>query len=101
MLEPKENTRDIEVTDDEYDEFLDYRYGYFTIGYIKFDASRILSELDPIAYSCGKSDYEDSLESETVWECPICGTEFDDDDAARYCCQTDDEEIDEEAEEID
>ncbi len=31
------------------------------IGYIEFEASRVLEELDPIAYSCGLDDYYDSL----------------------------------------
>lgn len=97
MLDAKGYSRSIEISDEEYDEFLDDAYGYFTIGYIKFDASRILQELDPIAYSCGKSDYEDSLGDEDYWECPICGREFEEteEEQAKYCCQEEFDEDDE------
>jgi hypothetical protein len=44
-----------------YDNFLDECSGIIEIGYIKFDASRILKELDPIAYKCGLSDYYNYL----------------------------------------
>lgn len=53
---------EIDKSEEEYDEWLDSLYEPYEIGYIKFSASRILSELDPIAYNCGKSDYEDTLD---------------------------------------
>ena len=96
MLEAKKYSRPREVSDEEYDEFLDDCYGPFEIGGIKFYASRVLAELDPIAYSCGKYDYEDGLGEEDCWECPICGKEFEEDeeDEAKYCCQEETEEED-------
>ncbi|EOK9195622.1 hypothetical protein PST17_RS13950 [Escherichia coli] len=50
--------------DDKYDEWLDEIYGEIMIGNISFLPSRILKELDPIAYRCGFSDYIDSLDIE-------------------------------------
>ena len=50
--------------DDKYDEWLDEIHGEIMIGCISFLPSRILSELDPIAYRCGFSDYIDSLDIE-------------------------------------
>jgi len=40
-----------------YDELLDECYGEIKIGNITFDPSRVLKELDPIAYDCGLYDY--------------------------------------------
>lgn len=48
--------------DENYDEWLDEIYGEIMIGNISFLPSRILKELDPIAYRCGFSDYIDSLD---------------------------------------
>jgi DNA repair exonuclease SbcCD ATPase subunit len=48
--------------DDEYSKWIDEIYTPYCIGYMTFDASRILKELDPIAYNCGFSDYIDSLD---------------------------------------
>jgi hypothetical protein len=45
---------------DMYDEMLDECNDEIKIGYITFSPSRVLSELDPIAYSCGFSDWLDS-----------------------------------------
>lgn len=45
---------------DAYDEMLDDCYGSFMGMY----ASRILEECDPIAYSCGLSDYVDGMDIE-------------------------------------
>ena len=51
--------------DENYDEWLDeIFYGEIMIGNISFLPSRILKELDPIAYRCGFSDYIDSLDIE-------------------------------------
>ncbi|MCT7478222.1 gas vesicle protein GvpG, partial [Escherichia coli] len=41
--------------DENYDDWLDEIYGEIMIGNISFLPSRILKELDPIAYRCGFS----------------------------------------------
>ena len=83
ILEPKE----IEVelySEEDYDEMLNESYGMIEIGYINFLPSYVLSELDPIAYSVGFSEYQ---EYEIKYECPICGSTCDDYDTAKWCCQ--------------
>jgi len=49
------------ITDEEmherYDDWLDELDGPINVGGLTFDASRILKELDPIAYRCGLGDY--------------------------------------------
>ena len=47
-----------------YDDMLNDVYGPVKIGYLEFDPSEILRELDPIAYRCGLADYESELEEE-------------------------------------
>jgi len=42
--------------------------GDVQIGYITFSKSRILEELDPVAYNCGLSDFYDSLHEEYFCE---------------------------------
>lgn len=42
-----------------YDAFLD-EYGPVVIDGITFDRSRIMKQLDPIAYRCGVNDYTDA-----------------------------------------
>jgi len=80
--EPKEI--EVETIDeDQYDEMLDEQ-GPVKIGNLEFSPSRILYELDPIAYSCGLSDIQ---EYETKYECPECEELHDDIDEARECCQ--------------
>ena len=54
----------MEVTYEMYDEFLDEIYGEIKIGYLTFNASDIVKELDPIAYQTGFSDYEDMMAEE-------------------------------------
>tara|TARA_Y100000589_G_C27124643_1_gene617977 strand:- start:59 stop:265 length:207 start_codon:yes stop_codon:yes gene_type:complete len=57
-----------EMSDDDlkeqYDELLDEIYGEVKLGNLTFSPSRIIRELDPIAYRTGLSEYEDSLRDE-------------------------------------
>ena len=88
ILEPKE----IEVelySEEDYDEMLNEYYGMIKIGYIRFLPSYILSELDPIAYRVGFSEYQ---EYETRYECPICGAESDNYETSKWCCQEESED---------
>ena len=73
-----------EVSEDEFDDFIDECEEVITIFGMKFNPSRILKELDPIAYRCSKSDYESTLD--TQYECPICGQVHDFEDDALDCC---------------
>jgi hypothetical protein len=56
------------ITEEELEEKLaesiDESYPEVEIGYLKFSASRILKELDPIAWRIELTEYADMLESE-------------------------------------
>lgn len=62
--EKVESDLDIIDIDSRYDEMLDEVHDTVRIGCCTFDPSRILSELDPIAYRCGLSDFVDAEESD-------------------------------------
>ena len=49
-------------SDDEYDEMLDDVYGDVEICGMNYSSSQALKELDPIAYRCGKGDYESNYD---------------------------------------
>jgi len=48
-----------------YDEMLNEANGSFEIGYLSFDASRVLRKVDPIAYRVGFFDWADAEGIET------------------------------------
>ena len=67
---------------------LDDTYGTVSFGDFSFEPSRILEELDPIAFRDGLSNAEEDLqEYETQYVCPVCNSHHDDEDEATYCCQ--------------
>jgi len=59
------------ITEDEanerYDEMLDECYPVVKVGSLTFYPSRIVSELDPIAYDIGLSEYYDSLAEDDIY----------------------------------
>ena len=75
-------------TEEDYDNMLDECYPEVCMGSLSWSPSYVLKELDPIAYNCGFSDFQ---EYETVYKCPICEEEHEDEDEALYCCQEDEE----------
>jgi len=83
--------KEVEITEAEYDEVLEEIYGKSVLVCgMDMYPPRVLKEMDPIAYRCGKGDYEDSLDR--VWECDECGEEYKDEDEAEECCKEDEEE---------
>ena len=52
-----------------YDEMLDECYSFASVGgpFASMSPSRVLAEVDPVAYRCGKNDWEDA-ESRDRWE---------------------------------
>ena len=77
---------EIEVyTEDDYDNMLDECYPDTQIAGMTYSTSYALKELDPIAYRCGFSDYQ---EYKTVYKCPICGEEHEEEEEALLCCQS-------------
>ncbi len=87
MKEPKVIERE-KYTEEDYDDFLDEISGDVVIGSLRYSASRVLKEIDPIAYNVGFSDFQ---EYEDVYVCPLCDTEHEDEDDAMYCCQEEEE----------
>ena len=83
-----------EVTEEQYDDFLEGVYGdSIEVCGMNMSPLRILKECDPIAYDCGKADYESSLDEDSpVYACGECNTEFDDEDEAEECCKIECEE---------
>lgn len=58
--------------EDDFDEVLD-EGGAVVVGGCEFLPSRILRELDPIAYRCGLNDYVDSIDlSDDANYCDLC-----------------------------
>jgi hypothetical protein len=49
------------------DDYIDEVFGSFEVMGILIPASRILKECDPIAYTIGQHDYEESAE-QTEWD---------------------------------
>jgi len=75
--------------DEQYDESLDSE-GTVLVGGLEFYPSRILSELDPIAYRCGYSDFVDSLDlvehnGECYNQCDYDSAESDHQDQFQEC----------------
>lgn len=66
-----------EYVNDNYDDLLDDMYPEYKIGDIGFYASRILKELDPIAYNCMIDDFIDSELKEAKYQLEKCGGIYD------------------------
>lgn len=56
------------VSESDYDDMLDECYPEVECAGLTFNPSRILAELDPVAYRCGYNDYCDSIDPETISE---------------------------------
>ena len=61
-------TFEYSCSDDEYDEMLDEIYGDVEICGMNYSSSQALQELDPIAYRCGKGDYESNYDLDNCEE---------------------------------
>jgi len=72
------------MTEEEYDAELDELYGEIQIGCSSFRASEVLRTMDPVAYKCGKADFENGRGP--VWVCAVCGDEFAYENNAELCC---------------
>lgn len=59
-------SRSVEMMYKEYDEMLDDCYDLVKVAGYEYETSRVLKEVDPIAYRCGFLDWVNSLEDEWV-----------------------------------
>lgn len=77
--------REVEVfSEEEYVDFLNSEGAIYISG-CRFHPADILREMDPIAYSVGFSDMQ---QYKTVYICPICNDEHEDEEDAKFCCQS-------------
>jgi hypothetical protein len=74
-----------ELDEDEVIEQLDQIYGEVDICGIKFSSGQALKEIDPIAFRQSQLDLADSMGD--LWECGVCGSQYDDEDDAEECCK--------------
>ena len=56
------------VGDEEYNDMLDDTYPEYKMGNLSYSPSRILKELDPIAYRMGKQEYQESRIEDAQYE---------------------------------
>lgn len=54
----------VDVSSDQYKEFLNEVHGSLTICGMTYDQGDALEALDPVAFRCGLGDYESELQSE-------------------------------------
>lgn len=62
------NRFEYECSDEEYEDFLNECYEAVTICGFVYEQGTLLKQLDPIAFSCGKSEYESNYDLEDVEE---------------------------------
>lgn len=53
---------EIDVDDEDFDDWIDDLEGPITVCGMQYCASRVLKEIDSVAYRCAKVDYEDGLD---------------------------------------
>lgn len=78
------NATQKEITDEEYEDYLNDIYGEVKICGMTFDSGRALKKLDEIAFNCGKNDYESENE---IWICEECNKEYNNEEDAENCCK--------------
>ena len=61
-------TFEYSCSDDDYDEMLDDVYGDVEICGMNYSSSRALKLLDPVAYRCGKGDFESNYDLDNCEE---------------------------------
>ena len=79
------NARLKEIDEDEFEQQITELYGTFKMGYLEFDAGRIMRELDPTAFRVAMSDEPD------IWVCDTCDAEYSSEEEAEECCKDEDE----------
>jgi len=79
-----------DVSDEEYEDYLNDLFGEVYVCGTNYDSGRLLKEIDPVAFRCGKSDYESGLN--VRYACAECDGEYDDLSEAEECCEEEEEE---------
>lgn len=55
---------EIDLSDQEYGDYIDDNYGEVNVAGLTFCASRVIQECDPVAWRCGMGERESELQSE-------------------------------------
>lgn len=55
---------EISLSNEEYRDYLNDMYGSVTVCGQEFEQGDLLEDADPVAFRCGKSDYESQIQSE-------------------------------------
>ena len=77
------NAKQIEVTEDEYMDYLDDVYGEIDICGMSYNSSYALKEIDPTAFDQGLAEYSDV---NIRYECSKCYEEYDNEEDTEECC---------------
>lgn len=75
------NAKQVEMTEDEFEEYLNDCYEPVSVCGMQYEQGRILRKLDPIAFRCAMSDHDAE-----EWECEECGKRYSDEESANECC---------------
>lgn len=67
-LQHKVDNFEVEVSEEDYDNFLDDIHGDVSICGYDYSASEALKSIDPVAYRCGKNDYEANFDLDDCQE---------------------------------
>lgn len=80
--------KEIEYTEEDFDDYIDDCYGDVKIGNLSFSSSEVLKEMDPVAYNIEFSEYESSMkkDDEDGWECQWCNRIYETEEDADDCC---------------
>lgn len=89
LLEAIEFGKERFESEEDFAKDLNQLFGDVDVCGLKYGSGDLLLEIDPIAFSVAMSD---SQEYTTMYKCPICNEEFDDEEKAKYCCQEEEEE---------
>ena len=78
------NAIQLEFTEDEFNDYLDEKYGEVSVANVSFYPSYILSELAVTVY---QTAYQDWLANQhEIWICSLCGEQYTNKKDADRCC---------------
>lgn len=77
---------EVEITEDEYEEYLNDLFGTIEVCGYKYDSGTLLKQVDSIAFNCGVTEFP------IEYKCGICGTVYSDEDKAEDCCSEHEED---------
>lgn len=75
------NATEYEYSDDECEEMLTDIYGEIDVCGYKYDAGRLLKDIDPVAFNCALS------EMQPLYVCGECNEHYEEQEDAESCCE--------------